>query len=424
MYNIPNMNRWIALLFSMLFLASCSFWPFGAKKSTEGETKKTAKAEPTQKQKTDAAAQKERLANPKPGDINVVDGVEYIYAKNRRYMSTPYEPEYIWVRKDQYSPGLFDQLRSRSPAPTKEEKEMETRIAKLEEDLKKKGVAPQMAYPPQMVSMPNTLGYAAALPTLTFAYPSPKMKRRVIILPLEDQTNYKNEHLGELATQRLVSKLESTGAIISVDPTTLDVSGPLTDPKNMRALSELYGVQAVVSGTLSDVYTSTSKVEGKDERETSFAVSRIALSIYNTDTGVLLRTLTGRNPVYLSREKGEMSPEKAKVRAIDLAIELIAEDVLRPVLTLDWHARVGSLEQDKVFLTAGRLSGLEKGDLLEVYAPGQAIVDTKTQKPLGTTKGQFKGEVEVVELFGVDAASANIKSGSSFAATDLVYLKK
>jgi hypothetical protein len=424
MYNIPNMNRWIALLFSMLFLASCSFWPFGAKKSTEGETKKTAKAEPTQKQKMDAAAQKERLANPKPGDINVVDGVEYIYAKNRRYMSTPYEPEYIWVRKDQYSPGLFDQLRSRSPAPTKEEKEMETRIAKLEEDLKKKGVAPQMAYPPQMVSMPNALGYAAALPALTFTYPSPKMKRRVIILPLEDQTNYKNEHLGELATQRLVSKLESTGAIISVDPTTLDMSGPLTDPKNMRALSELYGVQAVVSGTLSDVYTSTSKVEGKDERETSFAVSRIALSIYNTDTGVLLRTLTGRNPVYLSREKGEMSPEKAKVRAIDLAIELIAEDVLRPVLTLDWHARVGSLEQDKVFLTAGRLSGLEKGDLLEVYAPGQAIVDTKTQKPLGTTKGQFKGEVEVVELFGVDAASANIRSGSSFAATDLVYLKK
>ncbi len=77
-------------------------------------------------------------------------------------MSTPYEPEYVWVRKDQYSPGLFDSLRSRSPAPTKEEKEMEARIAKLEEDLKKKGVAPQMAYPPQMVYMPNTMGYAAS----------------------------------------------------------------------------------------------------------------------------------------------------------------------------------------------------------------------------------------------------------------------
>jgi hypothetical protein len=413
------MHKWIALIL-VLFLASCSMWPFGSKKTQEGETKKTtadtkqvAKATPIQPS-----------AEPKPGDIKVIDGIEYIYAKNRRYMDTPYEPEYIWVRKDRYSPGLFDSLRSRSPAPTKEEKEMEARIAKLEEDLKKRGVAPQMAYPPTMVYMPNSLGSPLPLPTLSFSYPSPKMKRRVIILPLEDQTNYKNEHLGELATQRLVSKLESTGTIISVDPTTLGMSGPITDPKNMKALSEIYSVQAVVSGTLSDVYTSTSKVEGKEERETSFAVSRIALNIYNTDTGVLLRTLSGRNPVYLSREKGDMSPEKAKVRAIDLAIELIAEDVLRPILTLDWYARVGSLEQQMVFLTAGRLSGLEAGDLLEVYTPGHPIFDAKTQKPLGTTKGEFKGEVEVVELFGVDAASAKIKNGSQFAATDFVYLKK
>jgi len=119
-----------------------------------------------------------------------------------------------------------------------------------------------------------------------------------------------------------------------------------------------------------------------------------------------------------------MSPEKAKVRAIDLAIELIAEDVLRPILTLDWYARVGSLEEQTVFLTAGRLSGLEKGDVLEVYTPGHPIFDAKTQKPLGTTKGEFKGEVEVVELFGVDAASAKVKSGDQFAATDFVYLKK
>jgi len=301
---------------------------------------------------------------------------------------------------------------------------MEARIAKLEEDLKQRGVAPQMGYPSQMVYMPNSLGYATPLPALTFSYPSPKMKRRVIILPLEDQTNYKNEHLGELATQRLVSKLESTGTIISVDPTALGMDGPITDPKNMKALSELYGVQAVVSGVVSDVYTSTSKVEGKDDRETSFAVSRLALSVYNTDTGVLLRTLSARNPVYLSREKGDMSPEKAKVRAIDLTIDLIAEDVLRPILTIDWCARIGSLEQEKVFLTAGRLSGLERGDVLEVYTPGQAVFDAKTQKPLGTTRGEFRGELEVVDLFGVDAASAKIKSGGKFAATDFVYLKK
>ncbi len=63
----------------VLFLASCSMWPFGSKK-TAADTKNTAKVDSTQKQK---------VGEPKPGDINVVDGVEYIYAKNRRYMSSP-----------------------------------------------------------------------------------------------------------------------------------------------------------------------------------------------------------------------------------------------------------------------------------------------------------------------------------------------
>ena len=399
----------------LLLVASCSLWPFSSKKSPDAEEKKSTKAE---------EAQKQRLSDPKPGDINVVDGVEYIYAKNRRFMVDPGEPEYVWVRKDRYSPGLFDSLRSGSPVPTKEEKEMEARIAKLEEELKKKGIPSQVAYPSQMAYMPAGVGFPVPLPALTFSYPSPKMKRRVIILPLEDKTNYKNEHLGDLATLRLVTKLESSGAIVSVDPSTLGLNGPITDPDNMKSLSQTYAVQAVVSGSLSDVYTSTSRVEGKDERETSFAVSRIALNIYNTDTGVLLRALSGRNPVYLSRERGEMSPEKAKVRAIDLAIELIAEDLLRHILALDWYTRIGSVQEERVYLTAGRLSGLERGDLLEIYSRGQAVFDTKTGKPLGTTRGEFRGELEVVELFGVDAASAKVRSGGSFGATDLVYLKK
>jgi hypothetical protein len=43
--------------------------------------------------------------------------------------------------------------------------------------------------------------------------------------------------------------------------------------------------------------------------------------------------------------------------------------------------------------------------------------------PLGKTKGSYKGELEVVELFGVDASWAKIKRGTSFSPTDLVYLK-
>jgi hypothetical protein len=119
-----------------------------------------------------------------------------------------------------------------------------------------------------------------------------------------------------------------------------------------------------------------------------------------------------------------MSPEKAKVRAIDLAIELVAADLLKSLLNLDWHARIATIENNKIFLTAGRLSGLEKGDILEVYAPGAQIVDKTTKTPLGRAKGPYKGEIEVIETFGVDASWAKADKVSSFAPTDLVYLKK
>ena len=209
-----------------------------------------------------------------------------------------------------------------------------------------------------------------------------------------------------------------------MDPNTINLSGDLSTPEAMKTLNELYGVQAVIKGTLSDVYTSSSKLEGREDKDVSFALSKISLDIYNTETGKLLRQLNARNPFFLSREGGDMAPEKAKVRAIDLAIELIADDLVKSLLTLDWHARVASVETDKVYINAGRLSGLEKGDVLEVYSPGVQVIDKSTNLPLGRTKGSYKGDVEVVEVFGVDACWARTAKAASFAPTDLVYLKK
>ncbi len=51
-----------------------------------------------------------READPQPGDIKIMDGIEYIYARNRRFQLTPHEPEYLWLRKDQYSPGIFESV--------------------------------------------------------------------------------------------------------------------------------------------------------------------------------------------------------------------------------------------------------------------------------------------------------------------------
>jgi hypothetical protein len=410
-------NKLVIFLVIMVFIASCS--TFSKKKEDTSAKNPSVKAD-----KKAEKIEKVEESNPKPGDIKVIDGVEYIYTSNRKFMLTPYEPEYVWIRKDQYTPRMGENLLSGGTSNKKEREEMEKRLAKLEEELKKKGIAPQMVYPYQMGSLPAGMGFMPGISLISFNYPSPKMKRRVIVLPMADQTNYKGEGLGELATRRLITRLENAGAIICVDPHTVNNKGMLTDPATMKSLSELYGIQAILKGTLSDIYTSSSKIEGKEEKETSFAISKITLDIYNTDTGVVLKQLSGRNPISLTREKGEMSTEKAKIKAIDLAIELLAEDLLKAILTLDWHARVASVDNGKIYVNAGRQSGLDKGSILDVYSPGEQIIDSKTKAPLGTIKGKYKGELEVSELFGVDACWAKIKKGSNFSATDLVYFQK
>ena len=404
----------------VIVLASCSYMPWGKKK--DEDPSKTGKKADSATQKKPTRGEPEETREPEMGDIKVIDGVEYIYTRNRKYMLTPYEPPYVWVRKDQYTPGIGEALSFGIGGPSKKEKdELEKRIAKLEEELKKKGIQPQMAYPTQMGSIPVGLGYMQGL--ISFEYPSPKMKRRIIVLPVTDNTNYKSEGLGELATKRLISRLESTGTVICVDPNTLNIRGSYFDIANARKMNEDFGIQAILKTTLSDVYTSSSRIEGRDEKETSFAMSKLAMDIFNTDTGKTMKQLSGRNPISLSRERGDLSTEKAKIKAIDLAIEMIAEDVLKTVLSVDWHSRIASVDGTKVYINAGRLSGLEKGRVLEVYAPGEEIIDPKTKQPLGRKKGAFKGELEVMELFGVDASWAKSNAGGSFSSTDLVYVK-
>ncbi len=408
--------RNILIILIVCLLASCTF-PFGKKKVDETATK------------TDKG-QKVEDNQPRPGDIKLVDGVEYIYAKNRRFAQAPYEPEYIWVRKDQYSPGLYDTITGKMSGSDgtmnkQEREELEKRMAKLEVDLKNKNAGPQagqVAYVGAPGALPAVPYPGFVVPA--FPYPSSKMKRRVLILPLSDQTNYKDEHLDDLATQRLIRRLENTGTIICVDPKTINLTADLSTPQTMKVLNDLYGVEALIKGSLSDVYISTSRVEGKGDREVSTAMSKISLDIYNTETGKILRQLSGRNPVSLASAQGDMSSETAKVKAIDLSIELISEDLLKTLLNIDWHARVAAVENDKIFIDAGRLSGLQKGDILEVYAPGNEITDKGTNLPLGRIKGSYKGELEVFEVFGVDASWATAKKAADFTPTDLVYLKK
>jgi hypothetical protein len=96
--------------------------------------------------------------------------------------------------------------------------------------------------------------------------------------------------------------------------------------------------------------------------------------------------------------------------------------ILQSVEKLTWEGRVALVKGDRIYLNAGRLSGIQVGDILKVTEEGEDVFDPETGALLGRVPGRLKGTVEVVNYFGKDGAVAVTHSGSGFRENDLVEL--
>ena len=124
----------IILLFSVALLACSS--PF--KKPPENREQALAEAAETRKKD-----------GPQPGDIRVINGMEWVYGRNVKYMNTMYEPLHVWLPREVYTPSTSDTMPGRVGYPVKKTKEvlaLEERLAKLEAQVR--GTPPPKAPAP------------------------------------------------------------------------------------------------------------------------------------------------------------------------------------------------------------------------------------------------------------------------------------
>lgn len=101
-------------------------------------------------------------------------------------------------------------------------------------------------------------------------------------------------------------------------------------------------------------------------------------------------------------------------------IDQVVSDLARNISLIDWYSRVVKVDQGRIFLNAGRLSGLQMGQKLRVYAEGSDVMDPATKMSLGKAQGAMKGIVKVADFFGMDGAICETVSGKGFAVADMV----
>jgi len=254
-----------------------------------------------------------------------------------------------------------------------------------------------------------------------------RLKYKVVLMEFQDETEGGRKGLGAIVAQELAKQLEESGTVVLVDMELVkktlrggDVS-LLMEPNSLWRLRTLLGVHGLVTGSIKDVLVGSGK---KGKGEEALAVTKIEAKLLDTETGNIIRSVKGENPIFTSSAVGEFSRDKALLKAINFALQGIKEGIVRGLAGLEWSTSVASVEGGKVYLNAGKSTGLKVGDVLKVFGPGKEIKHPVTKVSLGRIPGELKGNIKVRQFFGFDASEAEVITGGEMAAGDMVRLAK
>ena len=108
--------------------------------------------------------------------------------------------------------------------------------------------------------------------------------------------------------------------------------------------------------------------------------------------------------------------------AVRNAAAALVPEVTRAIEKMSWEGRVAKVNANKIYVNAGRTSGLVPGDILRVLSQGDDIYDPNSGAFLGHTHGQLKGTLEVVDYLGIDGAITELHTGANVLEGDVVQL--
>jgi hypothetical protein len=139
---------------------------------------------------------------------------------------------------------------------------------------------------------------------------------------------------------------------------------------------------------------------------------------YTLVDGFSGRTI-GRDERIVSAAQG--ASEKGELLRALLAQTVV--DLEKRAAKYGWSTRVAMVESKHIYLSAGKASGLNQGDIFAIYGPGKEIIHPIAKVSMGFQRGPYKGMVKVLNLFGRDASEATVVAGpGTIQVNDIVTL--
>jgi hypothetical protein len=128
----------------------------------------------------------------------------------------------------------------------------------------------------------------------------------------------------------------------------------------------------------------------------------------------------------ISRDQRIVSAAQGAAEKGELLRALLAQavvDLEKRAAKYGWSTRVAMVESNHIYLSAGKASGLNAGDIFAIYGPGKEIIHPIAKVSMGFQRGPYKGMVKVLNLFGRDASEATVVAGpGTIEVNDIVTL--
>ena len=262
-------------------------------------------------------------------------------------------------------------------------------------------------------------------------------KKKVLVLAFWNDTPVGDDSLGVFAAEELKRELYIGKRILFPEEKTITlatkdfVEGDRVQTTQLIREGRRYGVSAIIVGRISKITFRQEREEvGILRHAESAVVVEMEMKVFDVGTGREVssykrtgvatssaRVIFNQDQLASRDARGEISKDAVR----DGVLKLIP-DAQISLDKMDWQGRIAKIAGNRVYLNAGKVSGLLTGDILKVLSSGEEIVDPVTKAFLGRSEGFLKGTLEVNEYIGVDSAMATIHTGGNFQEGDVVRL--
>ncbi len=264
------------------------------------------------------------------------------------------------------------------------------------------------------------------------------IKKKIALLTFYNESPMGGEDLAIVATEEFRKEVSRSREFI-IDPDAEKIFGNSKEIYagggvklvQLARKAKMSGVNIVVFGRIKEARVRQKSDEiGFVRKVKSLAETYVEIKAYDVLANKELFTETVDGNIsddnlkfYQGESEDNLSYRQELLRySIKVAVRKAVPQVVKIGSRLDWMGRVAKIIGTRIYLNAGRSSGINLGDIMKVITEGQEVYDPESGAMIGMSQGEVKGTLEVVDYFGEDGAICVLHSGGSVTEGDFVQL--